>query len=232
MHDGHRERIRHQILETGLESLPPHNVLELLLFYSIPRGDVNPTAHRLLNSFGTLDAVFEAPVPELLKVPGIGESSALLIKMIPQLMKRLARDRAAGKLSFDNTAEFKRFVASCFIDLPEETLMLFSLNNSGQLINYSVVSRGTKHNVAYDNRTIIEAAVRNNASKIALAHNHPLGVAAPSKRDIGLTEELVDLFARIGIRVLDHYIVSAEDCFSMAFDSPKFFKIFLNLEGR
>ena len=89
VHDGHRERLKEQFSEHGLGAMPDHNVLELLLFYAIPRGDVNPLAHDLVDRFGSLAAVFDAPVEELLSVPGVGENTARLIKCFLMELCRL-----------------------------------------------------------------------------------------------------------------------------------------------
>lgn len=84
-HAGHRERLRHDFLERGLEAMHPHQVLELLLFYSIPRIDTNNIAHEMLNKFGSIAGVFNAPIGELRDIHGVSENTVVLLKMIPQL---------------------------------------------------------------------------------------------------------------------------------------------------
>ena len=88
VHDGHRERLKSRFLEHGIDSFNDLNALELLLFYAIPRRDTNVIAHALLDRFGGLSGVFEASVPELTDVPGVGENAALLLKLVPQMMKK------------------------------------------------------------------------------------------------------------------------------------------------
>ena len=96
IHDGHREKMRKRFLSGGLEHFADHEALELLLFYAIPRRDVNPIAHELMNRYGSLSAVLAAPVEDLQKVDGIGESAAILLKLVPHLCHK-ARLADAGK---------------------------------------------------------------------------------------------------------------------------------------
>ncbi|MDR0531331.1 MAG: DNA repair protein RadC [Oscillospiraceae bacterium] len=227
MHEDHRQRVRERFLSAGLASFPPHNVLELLLFYSIPRRDTNEIAHRLLDRFGSLTGVLEAPFEELCKVEGIGEHSAALIVLIFQIAKRYLSEQGAEKISFDSTEQFRRFVISNFIGLKNETAYLFCLNNTGQLIHTCAVSLGTKHTVSLDNRTLLETAFLHNATKVVLAHNHPSGLATPSSNDVARTESAVQLFRQVNIQMLDHLVVANGDCFSMA-NHPKFARIFFS----
>ncbi|MDR1464207.1 MAG: DNA repair protein RadC [Oscillospiraceae bacterium] len=226
MHEDHRKRVRERFLRSGLRDFPPHNVLELLLFFSVPRQDTNETAHRLLDRFGSLPAVLDAPPEELQKVEGIGEASATLITLVSQVAKRYLMESAQDKLSFDSTHAFHTFVKSQFLGSNQEAAYLLSLDSAGHLLHCSAVSLGTKHAVQLDNRTLLETAFRHNATKTVLAHNHPSGVASPSQEDILLTESAARLFRGVNIQLLDHLIVAGGDCFSMA-SHPKFMAIFL-----
>ena len=227
MHEDHRKRVRARFLSAGLPSFPPHNVLEFLLFYSIARRDTNEIAHRLLDRFGSLAGVLEAPLEELCKVDGIGENSAVLIMFIFQLAKRYISEQAGNKLSFDSTEEFRDYVIAQFVGCKNEVAYLLCLDNAGQLLKCCSVSLGTKHAVNLDNRTLLETAFLHNATNVVLAHNHPNGLAAPSSNDVKRTESAARLFQRVNIKLLDHLIVASGECFSMA-NHPKFTRIFMN----
>ena len=114
IHDGHRERMKKRFQEHGLENFDDHSVLELLLFYVLPRADVNPIAHALMNKFGALAAVFDAPVDELVKVPGIGMNTAVCIKLIPQISRRYLVSRSSFDDILDASKKGRRLSAAAF----------------------------------------------------------------------------------------------------------------------
>jgi len=227
VHQDHRKRVRQRFIEAGLTSFPPHNVLELLLFYSIARQDTNETAHRLVDHFGSLPGVMDASFEELCKVKGVGEQSAVLITFVSQLAKRYYAEQAAEKKTFESATALHQFTLSLFVGMQTEAAFMLCLNNANQLLHCSKVSLGTKHAVSLDNRTLLETAFRHNATKIVLAHNHPSGLASPSKNDINRTETASKLFNGVQIQLLDHLIVAGGECFSMA-NHPKFSRIFFN----
>jgi len=227
MHEDHRKRVRQRFVSAGLQSFPPHNVLELLLFYSIPRQDTNEIAHRLMNHFGSLTGVLDAPMEELCKVKGIGENSATHIMLVAQLAKRYFAEQAKEKKSFASSAALHTYAISLFAGEKNESAFMLCLNNACQLLHCSQVSLGTKYAVSLDNRTLLETAFRYNATKVVLAHNHSNGLASPSKNDISRTESAMKLFSDVQIQLLDHLIVAGGECFSMA-SHPKFSRIFMS----
>ena len=224
---GHRERLRERFLKEGLTNFQPHNVLEMLLFFSYTQGDTNKVAHALIERFGSLSAVLDAPYEELCKVKGIGPASAVLITFSAQLAKLYYADQVKEKLFFTSSELFRKHVAAQFMGLKNEATYLFCLNNAGQLQHSCKVSLGTKYSVSLDNRTLLETAFRHNASKVVLAHNHPNGLAAPSADDVRRTESAAKLFSNVQIQLLDHLIVADGECFSMA-SNAKFARIFLS----
>lgn len=225
IHADHRERVRQRFINGGLDSFPDHNVLEFLLFYSIPRKDTNELAHLLLDTFGSLSAVFDAPYEELIKVKGVGDSTATLIRLIPDLFKRYSKDKVENDVYFSEPEKLNEYICSLFIGDTVEKIKLLCFNSTGRLMNCCDVSKGTKNRAGIDNRTLLEAAFRNNASHVILAHNHPLGFANPSRADINMTTSAYNAFNSVGIRLLDHYIVSANGSFSMA-AHPKYTELF------
>lgn len=225
MHENHRKRVRQRFLQAGLESFPAHNVLEMLLFYTIPRRDTNEIAHRLTKHFGRVSDVMDAPFEDLCKVQGIGENSATLIVFVAQLAKRYLAEQVQEKISFANKKELHHFVVSLFTGMKSEAAFLLCFDNAAQLLHTSQISLGTKHSVSLDNRTLLESAFRHNATKVVLVHNHPNGVAAPSRSDIVRTEGAVKIFNSVQIQLLDHLIVAQGQCFSMA-AHPKYMRVF------
>lgn len=216
-HVNHRARLRETFRKAGVEKMPDHNILELLLFYSIPRKDTNELAHTLISRFGSLNGVFEASYEQLLEVDGIGESSALLISMIPSLCRRYFDAPAKGKINLSEPEAAIDFAVKKFCgNNRKEEFYMFCLDGTGNLINSCKLSEGVIDGVMVDKRAALEVAFRNNADKVIIAHNHPGGIAAPSKNDLNLTGEFYSLFGSVGIRLCDHIIVAGNEGLSLA----------------
>lgn len=225
-HQNHRLRVRETFRKVGVEGMPDHNLLELLLFYSIPRKDTNEIAHRLIDTFGSLKRVFDAPYERLLEVEGVGESSALLISMIPAICRRYIEAGEAKKINLSEPEDVSKYIISKYYGYSNEVFYMLCLDALGNLINCCKVGEGTPDSVLIDKRAVLETAFRNNADTVIFAHNHPGGVAAPSKEDIVLTDEFNALFRGVGIRLADHFIIGGDDILSLA-SVPKFRTLFI-----
>lgn len=226
MHDGHRQRLKQRFLEQGLSSLPNHNTLELLLFFTIPRKDTNEIAHELINNFGSLSAVFDAPIEELVKVKGIGENSATLIKFIPEMYGQYLEDKIKNTVTIDSSESAGEYFVSKFIGVNNERVFILCLDNKGSVINCDMVSEGSVKMAEITGRKVIEKALKNNASSVVLSHNHPGGVPVPSKNDVKTTLNLVNTLNSIDVKLIDHIIVADGEYFSMA-DCDKYTYMFL-----
>ena len=216
LHEGHRKRMKERFSKSGLDDFAPHNILELLLFYSIPRGDTNPVAHRLIDTFGSLSGVFDATPEELAKVDGVGENSAILISMIPQIARKYLEDKADTANIVGGCSDIGAFLLPKFVGRTNEALMMVSIDNKNKIISCSVVAEGTVDSAKVSRRKIMEEAMKVKATRVILAHNHPCGVAVPSSEDVVMTKEIGRLFAQVGIELVDHIIVANDDYVSMA----------------
>lgn len=215
-HKNHRARLRETFRHAGVDGMPDHNLLELLLFYSIPRKDTNELAHRLISTFGSLNRVFDAPYEELLKVDGMGESSALLISAIPALCRHYSENTVSGKINLSEPEDAVEYAVRKFYGSKVEEFYMLCLDGAGNLTNCCKIGDGTVSSVAVDKRLVLETAFRNNADRVIFAHNHPHGVAAPSREDVNLTGEMCALLKNVGIRLADHIIVAGGDSISLA----------------
>ncbi len=215
-HKNHRSRLRETFRKTGIENMPEHNVLELLLFYSIPRIDTNELAHRLIDRFGSLRRVFDAGYEQLLEVEGMGESSALLISSIPGLTRRYIESGEKSKIIICDSRDAEEYLIKKFYGCSDEIFYMLCLDLSGKLLNCVRIGTGDSTGIGVDRRRVIENAIINKADVVIFAHNHPNGIAAPSKEDIILTEEFTNLFSAIGIRLADHFIVAGNEALSLA----------------
>lgn len=225
LHEGHRDRLRQRFLREGLDQFEPHNVLEFLLFYAIPRQDTNEIAHRLIEAFGSLSAVFDASVEDLTRVGGVGLNTAVLIKLMPAVNRRYLEDRALRGFDAFSSHACGELLVSKFNGVTVERVLLLCMDNRGRVLHCAVVSEGTQSMVDISNRRIVETALRYNASCVVLGHNHPNGVPAPSQSDVETTRALARLLRSMDIRLYDHIIVADGEYFSMA-DCEKFSLIF------
>ena len=216
IHEGHRKRMKERFMKSGLDDFAPHNVLEFLLFYSIPRGDTNPIAHRLIDAFGSLSGVFDATPEELMKVSGVGESTAILISMIPQMARKYLEDKADAVNVVGGCGDIGAYLLPKFVGRTNEALMMVSIDNKNKVISCSVVAEGTVDSAKVSRRKVMEEEMKVKATRVILAHNHPRGVAVPSAEDVAMTREIGRLFAQVGIELVDHIIIADDDYVSMA----------------
>ena len=215
-HDGHRIRLKHRFIKTGLDDFEPHNVLELLLFYSVPRKDTNPLAHRLISRFGSLSAVFDAKPEELMKVEGVTENTAVLLSMIPQMARRYLEEKADVVNVAGGVVALGEYFLPRFVGRTVEPVMLAALDNKNKIISCAIVAEGETDNAKISKRKIMEEAIRAKATRVVLAHNHPMGFAVPSAEDVYMTGEVFELLKSVNIELIDHIIVAEDDFVSMA----------------
>lgn len=215
IHDGHRQRVRARFLRHGLENFDDITALELLLFYARPQGDTNPLAHVLLDRFGSLAAVLEAPVSELIKVPGVKETTATLLKLIPAMSRRYLIAQNAACEVVDSPTKAGRFLVPYFLDTREERVYALFLDAKRRVLECVELGHGIVNAVDINARRLASAALERNAAYVILAHNHLSGSALPSTEDELSTRRLVDALQLIGVTLSDHIIVAGCDYVSM-----------------
>ncbi len=211
VHDGHRARKKEQFREYGLDTFADHEALELLLYYAIPRADTNPVAHRLLERFGSLDGVFSAPAQELKNVDGVGESAATLLSLVFPLVRRARISASKDPVILSSTEAAGDFFKNLFFGLRDEHLYEACLDAKGKLLRCKLVAAGSVDTVAVNLRKIVEYAFQCNASAVILAHNHPSGLALPSKEDNTMTILANEALRSVGITLIDHIVVADDD---------------------
>lgn len=211
VHDGHRERMKSSFKKNGLDSMNDVNALELLLFYAIPRRDTNVIAHALLDHFGSLSRVFNASIQELCAVEGVGENTAVLISMIPQLIRKSRVSDAEKITVIKNSKDAGKYLVPRFAFEQDEVALLVCLDSQKRVIGCFELGRGVVNKVSVDVRKVVELALRYKASSVILSHNHPDSFALPSLADTAMTEQLYRSLRLVGITLADHIIVSGED---------------------
>ncbi len=214
---GHRTRLRDRFRKEGLDHFNDHQVLELMLFYAIPRADTNPIAHRLMDHFGSLSAVLEAEPKDLQEIAGMGEQSALFIHALPALTRRYFHDRITRDQPQLNSAEaVSEYVKPIMAGQKSEVFYLLCLDTQCRAVYAAKISQGTVKDAYVHPRHVVEAALRHNAASVVLAHNHPSGSLNPSQADHRLTRQLVQALGALEIKVLDHVIVGNDESYSFA----------------
>lgn len=210
VHKGHRERVRKKYLKVGFDGFSDHEVLEFLLYYCNAQQDTNEVAHRLINELGTLGAVFEAPIEELVKVKGVGEQTAFLIRFISDLMKAKMSD--FDNREFLNTTErLGSYIVPFFQGLNVETTFVLALDDKKRLIRLIKVAEGSFDAVSICIPKIIRQLISCGAVGVVVFHNHPLGAALPSVKDIKVTRQLQLALDSVGVELVDHIIFSNRD---------------------
>lgn len=207
---GHRARLRERFVKGGADAVADYELLELVLFRSMPRRDVKPIAKRLITRFGSFAEVLAAPANRLVEVDGVGEASALDIKIMEATARRLTRGAVSNRpvlSSWQSVLDYCR--ASMAFEMREEFRILF-LDKRNQLIIDEVQQRGTVDHTPVYPREIIRRALELSATAVILVHNHPSGDPTPSQADIRMTREIVDIARPMGITVHDHVIVGRQ----------------------
>ncbi|MDL2218858.1 DNA repair protein RadC [Ruminococcaceae bacterium OttesenSCG-928-O06] len=217
LHDGHRKRLRARYLREGLSHFEEHTALELLLFYARPRCDTNELAHVLLKKFGSFAAVLEAPVEALMRVEGMGETSAVLLKLVPDLGAFYLNSRTAPGTVLDSTEKAGAYFLPKFFGKSNEQVYIAALDDKRKVIRCTLLSdEGIVNAVRITVKRIVTEAVHTNATGVILAHNHPGGIALPSTGDKQVTYQAYQALRLINVQLLDHIIVADEDFVSMA----------------
>lgn len=216
VHDGHRDRMRKRFLDNGLSGFADHEVLELLLYYAIPRGDVNPLAHALVDRFGSLSGVFTAPLELLTQVEGVGGRTAALLHLVPQAAQRARMAELERGLALNTRERVGDYLLELFSQERNETVYQICLDGKGKLLACRRLGTGSASAVTLDVRSVVQNAILYSASSVILAHNHPSGVALPSQEDQAATLRAREALAAIDVRLEDHIIVADHDFISFS----------------
>lgn len=207
---GHRERLRARFQEAGAETLPDYELLELLLFRSIPQRDVKPLAKELIQRFGSFAEVLGAPAARLTEVKGVGEGVALDLKVVEASLKRMAKGAVGKRPILSSWASVLDYCRMAMAFAEREQFRILFLDKKNILIADEVQQTGTVDHTPVYPREVMRRALELSASAIILVHNHPSGDPTPSGADMRMTRELVDIAKPLGIAIHDHIIVGRD----------------------
>lgn len=215
IHKDHRRRVKDRFLSEGLDGFAELHALELLLFYAIPQGDVNPLAHRLLDHFGSLRGVLEAPAEQLMQVSGVGEHTAILLSLVRGMSKKYMTSTGGKVIQLNTLSECGDYLMDRFIGFRDEVVMLLCLDAKRAPLACRVVCEGSVNAAEISVRKVVEAALAVNATSVILAHNHPSGIAVPSMEDIVTTRRISYALAAVDIPLEDHLVFADRDFVSI-----------------
>lgn len=222
IHAGHRERLKQRFLENGLDDFTDVQVLELLLFYAIPRQDTNPIAHELIRRFGSLSKVLEAGAEELKQVKGISDHAATLLCLITELSRFYQVDCAQRNQCLTTLEACGEYLAPYFFGRANETVFLLCLDAKCKVLGCKEIGEGSVNAASVSVRKVVEMALKANATTVVLAHNHPSGVAVPSHEDVQTTRRIAAALNAVEIHLADHIIVAEGDYVSMVQSGLRF----------
>lgn len=215
IHTGHRDRVKQEFLARGTEGWPDHRVLELLLFYTLPRGDVNPLAHRLIERFGSLAGVLDASVEELMKVPGVGEHTAILLHLMTEIGARYIKVRSDMNGIIHSASDAEPILRPYFYGARNEMVYILCVDGKRKLLGVRKVAEGSIQSAEIGMRRVAEEALGLRAAGLYLAHNHVSNLALPSDPDWMSMDILRATMSGIGIEVYDHLIFVDDDVVSL-----------------
>lgn len=211
IHEGHRERLKKQFLLNGLDGFTEFQILEILLFYAIPRRDTNPIAHALIDRFGSLSNVLDAPMAKLVKEGGLTENAATFLKLVKEAGRCCESDRSKKKKMLGSLSECGEYLKPFFINQKNEVVYLLSLDAKLKVLGCRQVGEGSVNYASVPIRRCVEIALEDGASTVVLAHNHPSGLAIPSDDDIHATRRLAAALSAVEIILADHIVVAVDE---------------------
>lgn len=215
VHSGHRQRLKERFLRDGLDNFEEHQALELLLFYGIPQRDTNPIAHELIERFGSLSGVLEAKPEELEQVPYVGENVTTLFRLITEISRYYQVNSAMREEILATIDDCGRYLVPFFYGRQYETVFLLCLDAKCKVLACKKVGQGSVNSAGVSVRQIVETALKYNASAVILAHNHPSGLALPSREDVQTTRRVAAALDAVEVELTDHIVVADGDWVSL-----------------
>ena len=216
LHEKHRERLKEKFLEFGLDGLEDHELIELLLFYAVPRQNTNEIAHRLINEYGRLSDILEADIENLTEIKGISKHSAVLFKLILASINKYMNEQNDIVNAMLTPKNINKYIKNLFYGHTNEVAYMLLMDKDCVVKKVKKLSSGTVNAAPLYPREVVKIAVNERYPYIILAHNHPNGNAMPSQNDFKITKTIELALNFVEVRLVDHVIVSGETVISLA----------------
>ncbi len=219
IHAGHRKRMKMNVSENGFSQLEEHELLELLLFYSIPRADTNELAHKLIDKLGGLENVFRSDVDRLKSVDGVGDSTAVMLGAMGEVYARMREVTPDKRKVYKTVSDLKTLCSSLFVNADNEKVYLLGFDGAKRLAYKKLISQGTEFFADLNVRNVVKAVMDSKSALVVLVHNHPMNKPEPSPCDIDSTRNLAVMLRKLGFALADHIIVGCDgEAYSMHSD--------------
>jgi DNA repair protein RadC len=207
---GHRDRLRARFREAGSDALSDYEMLELVLFRALPRRDVKPLAKTLIARFGSFAEALSAPEARLREVKGLGDAAVAELKIVQAAASRLARGQVHRKPVLSSWSAVLDYCRTAMAFEDKEQFRILFLDKRNQLIADEMQQKGTVDHTPVYPREVVKRALELSATAVVLVHNHPSGDPTPSRADIQMTQQIVDIAKPLGVAVHDHIIVGKD----------------------
>ena len=207
---GHRERLRARFLKGGSDALADYELLELVLFRAIARRDIKPLAKDLLKQFGSFAEVVSAPIERLKSIKGLGEAALTELKIVEAAAHQLARGQVQNRTVLSSWSSVLDYCRTAMAFADKEQFRVLFLDKRNRLIADELQQEGTVDHTPVYPREVVKRALELSATAVILVHNHPGGDPTPSRADIEMTKQIVEIARGLGIEVHDHIIVGRD----------------------
>lgn len=213
IHSGHRQRLKSKVKNNGLKSLSMHEVLELMLTYTIPQRDTNELAHNLIKKYNGFAGVFDADHSDLINNNQVGEETALFLSMLPDFVDIYLQEKNKNFV-LNNVYSCVQFFRKNFIMHNEEVLFITCLGKTGKVLKTVEIKGSNDCEIDFDLKQIGQIINVQNIFAIVLFHTHPNGSVTPSLEDYETTQRIINICAMMNIYVADHIILNENDHYS------------------
>jgi len=204
---GHRQRLRDRFMKGGADALADYELIELILFQAIPRGDVKPVAKALLERFGSFAEVMSADPRELEEVDGIGAAAVVALKAVQAAALRLSLEEIIDRPVISSWQKLLSYCRASMAHNKTEQFRILFLDRRNRLIADEVQQTGTVDHTPVYPREVVKRALELHASALILVHNHPSGDPTPSDDDVAMTREVERAAEALGVSVHDHVVI-------------------------
>lgn len=208
LHTGHRKRLKGKFISGGLDGFFDHEVIELMLYYAIPRRDVNELSHQLIEKFGSVRGVLTADPEELMSIDGIGENTVILLGLFREAARRCLLEETPAPQAYRSINDIGAYFVNFFSGMKNENIYAMIFDQKLSLIDTFKVSVGSEICAELDYSLIMSKALKRDAHYVVVAHNHPHGQTRPSKTDVESALQLRSLLEIINIELIDHLTIS------------------------